>query len=82
MTFRNENITVARINHNVIRPVQGFRVTTGVSQRHQNFTVGTEFNDLISQHLIRTCISHPEVSFVIDRCAMGKQEEPPTKTRQ
>ena len=51
MTFRNENITVARINHNVIRPVQGFRVTTGVSQRHQNFTVGTEFDDLISQHL-------------------------------
>ena len=82
MTFCNENIAVARINHNVIRPVQAFRITTGMSQRHKNFAVGTEFDDLITQHFIGTRISHPKISFVINRCAMGKQEKPLTKARQ
>jgi hypothetical protein len=78
MAFRHKDVAVRRDDH-IGRLVEEARGRTGdpcLSERHQNFPIRTEFENLRSLAILRLLVGDPEITLGINGGAMRKHEHP------
>src|ERR1700730_5773371 len=93
MSIRDKNVAI-RSDRDSRRPIEGVRTIpgdSGLTERHQNFPIRTELEDLVALSMfacVITCgsssdsVSHPNVSVLVHKEAVWIYEHPRSKILQ
>jgi len=82
MTVGDEDIAVG-CDEDVRRLIEGIRTVAGdscLAKRHQDFSLGTELENLVTLGALSRSISHPYVSLSVDVDSVRADEHPSAKT--
>src|ERR1022692_660218 len=78
MAVRDENVAVRRYDHGV-RLIEGIGTIASdasFAERHQDFSIGTEFENLVTLAVSRLPVGHPDVAVAIHIKTMREHEQP------